>query len=164
MKYLVFLFSSFIVLFLGCNDKCSGDFPYYYSNLCWSELEDSTTHGAAKSFCEDIGGRLPTISELRNLILNCPDSETGGSCEVTDECYSENCWNESLCCSCEEDLNGKYSVFGDSALGIWASNERPDSICEHWSINFQNADVGSCYGQMFSVFSSFRCVKLEADQ
>lgn len=151
--------ASFLIIFLsGCNDKCSGDFPYYNSNLCWSELENSTTHEAAESFCKNTGGRLPTISELRTLIQNCPNSETDGTCKVTDECYSEECWDESTCYSCEKDLTGKYSVFGDSAQGVWASNERSDSICKHWSIDFQTADIGSCYGEL-QPHSSFRCVK-----
>jgi len=164
MKLLTIIFAFLILFSSGCSDKCSGDFPYYHSNLCWSPLEDSTTHWAADNFCGDMGGRLPTISELRTLIQNCPNSETDGTCKVTDECYSEECWDKSLCWSCEEDLSGRYSAFGDSVLGMWASNERPDSICEHWSINFQTADIGSCYGDLWP-YSSFRCVvETETDQ
>ncbi len=60
--------------------------------------------------------RLPTLSELRQLIINCPETETGGECPVSDVCYSaETCLTDSCkgCLSSENKMNGQYSSLGD---------------------------------------------------
>ncbi|MFO7735877.1 MAG: hypothetical protein R6W70_06625, partial [bacterium] len=43
---------------------------------------DKMNHHEATAYCEDNGWRLPTISELRTLIQNCPDTKAGGVCGV----------------------------------------------------------------------------------
>lgn len=84
-----------------CTDSISG--------LMWqNEDEPVTDWDAAISYCEnlELGGysdwRLPTISELRSLVRDCPETETGGSCGVTDDCLDhEDCYDHDLCNSCE---------------------------------------------------------------
>jgi hypothetical protein len=89
----------------------------------------------AVTYCENLGGRLPTISELRALIQNCPATQTGGSCEVTDSCLSYyDCWDDQ-CFGCEEDPSGKYSVFGDTDW-LWSSSEEQDSTGYAWQVFF----------------------------
>ncbi len=59
----------------------------------WSEETTETmTWEAAKQHCDALGGdwHLPTISELRTLILKCDNlTEMGGMCDVSDNCLSE---------------------------------------------------------------------------
>lgn len=63
---------------------------------------------AAKAYCEGLtwgdpardDWRLPTISELRTLVRDCPGTVTGGNCAYTDTCI-EDCW-EGDCWGCEQ--------------------------------------------------------------
>jgi AAA ATPase containing von Willebrand factor type A (vWA) domain len=87
--------------------------------------------------------RLPTISELRTLIQNCPNTETGGQCELTDSCsdYKE-CWTKSDCFSDFCPSGGDYSKFGDTGWYWSSSGYQPPSA--------EIDDRGSAYGVNFS--------------
>jgi hypothetical protein len=101
-----------------------------------------------------MGGRLPTISELRTLIKNCPATETGGKCGISDSCLSWNdCW--SACGGCKYDESGKYSVFGDTYC-FWSSLEPSDYTDNAWSVCFRYGSVG--YNRKYNL-SSVRCVR-----
>jgi uncharacterized protein (TIGR02145 family) len=109
----------------------------------------------AVSYCEDLGGRLPTISELRTLIQNCPATETGGECGATDSCLSSDCWN-GKCDGCENDTSGKYSVFGDTSW-FWSSSEQSSSSDFAWVVHFYNGNVRNGYKN--DDFYDVRCVR-----
>ena len=76
---------------------------------------------------------LPTINELRTLMRNCPDTEPGGLCNLTDECLADEIsagytliYSEcnSSDCSCIPDYKdeGLYSKLWDVGV-LWSSTE-----------------------------------------
>jgi len=88
--------------------------------------------------------RMPTISELRSLIRGCPDTETGGSCGITDECTSyDACYDES-CKSCElaetcywpDDLGEDCGSFWSASI----DNDIP-SLPFGWVVSFRQGDI-----------------------
>ena len=130
--------------------SCSNDESSETGSLEWSEKSsDYMTRQDAINYCENLPGgewRLPTISEIRTLVQNCPAMEHPRPeslnedkwCSVSDncldfdgcwefwddDCLSENdweeCWEErsAACDGCPKDSSGKYSVFGDSEC-LW---------------------------------------------
>ncbi|HSW60686.1 MAG TPA: DUF1566 domain-containing protein [bacterium] len=137
---------------------CTGSdkFCHSHDGLNWSDASsDYMTWDEAITYCENLGGRLPTISELRTLIQNCQGTETGGECGVTDSCLSsEDCWNDP-CYGCEYDESGKYSVFGDT-YWFWSSSERSDDAGRAWHVHFSNGNVGNDYKNYVSYV---RCLR-----
>jgi len=137
----------FVLLFVvgscGGDDKgnTGNNFPNEHDGLNWSDASSSSMNwDAAVDYCKNLGGRLPTISELRTLIQNCPATETGGECGVTDSCLSyDDCKNDS-CDGCEYDESGKYSVFGDTHL-FWSSSELSDFPFRAWVVYFSLGHV-----------------------
>ena len=95
------------------------------SGLMWSAKSNSSMEWEhAVSYCENLNEgkysdwQLPTISELRTLIINCQTTETGGNCGITDNCLSagsvDNCNYHYYCEGCDDDLSGGHSKFGDN--------------------------------------------------
>lgn len=116
------------------------------SGGAWSKKSsDSMNWDDAKAYCANLNEsgysdwRLPTISELRTLIQNCPATETGGACRVTDECLS---WKEcsTSVCGCSDSSDGKYSKLGDTAW-FWSSSERSDNAYGAWNVGFSYGNV-----------------------
>lgn len=126
-------------------DTCheNNKFCHPHDGLNWSDASsDSMDWDNAITYCENLGGRLPTISELRTLIQNCPTTETGGKCGITDSCLSStDCWNDS-CDRCEYDESGKYSVFGDT-YWFWSSSELLGNADFAWYVYFSSGYVYS---------------------
>jgi hypothetical protein len=82
---------------------CTGSdkFCHSHDGLNWSDASSNKmTWDEAITYCENLGGRLPTISELRTLIQNCPGTETGGECGVTDDCLSSDDCRTDPCDGC----------------------------------------------------------------
>ena len=122
----------------------------------WSDASsDYMTWDEAITYCENLGGRLPTISELRTLIQNCQGTETGGECGVTDSCLSSAvCWNVP-CGGCEYDESGKYSVFGDT-YWFWSSSVRSGYADSAWGVHFYSGGVLN-YGKNSGI--NVRCLR-----
>ena len=86
---------------------CDGGLLDSTSGLCWQNPPPAKgyTWKRAVSYCAALklgahgsgSWHLPTISELRSLIRGCPDTETGGSCGVTDSCLDPfQCWGNTM--------------------------------------------------------------------
>lgn len=138
--------------------NCTGVDKFCNSNdgtLWWSDVSSSSMDwDEAITYCKNLGGRLPTISELRTLIQNCPGTVTGGECGVTDSCLSfGDCWNDP-CGGCEYDGSGKYSVFGDT-YWFWSSSELSDDAGYAWHVFFRDGFVYSYSSNALLV----RCVR-----
>ncbi len=139
------------------------------SALTW-QVQPSPTKLAwpeAKEYCQglDSGGtgwRLPTVGELRTLVVGCNASEIGGTCNVQDgKCLS---W------SCRDDACNGCAYMGGSADGCYWSEEVQGQCGEYWSvseledlgngwpwhINFSNGMINFGYG---SESYNVRCVK-----
>ena len=139
--------------------------------LLWSSL--SSRHmiwEKAVDYCENLNEcghsdwRLPNINELRKLIRNCPGSESGGACVVSDPDYlSPNDW--SYDCFCEyidSSLNDwdddHYQKFfrEDGDVSLWSSslvNDREQSAV--WEVDFGS---GGVYDQNDESQLFVRCV------
>jgi hypothetical protein len=86
-----------------------GSFGDPQTGLTWeaSPACEEMSCGEAVSRCDDLvesgfdDWRLPTIGELRTLVLGCDDVQTGGACGVTDECAEISCW-DLVCYGCGE--------------------------------------------------------------
>jgi len=74
------------------------------TGLSWvrTAAPETVSWWKARDYCNELelGGdnwRLPTISELRTLVRNCPKLESGGACQVYDICSSPSClgWSSS---------------------------------------------------------------------
>lgn len=112
-----------------------------HGDLKWSDkAPNEMVWDIAVSYCISIGGRLPTITELRTLIQNCPGTGTDGACGVIDSCLTGSCYSLS-CGSCTSVPDGRYSVFGDTCY-LHSSSEQSDNTYNYtWSVSFINGRV-----------------------
>ena len=123
----------------------------------WSSKTSSTMDwDTAVDYCENLteGGysdwRLPTITELRTLIKNCPQTDFSGSCTVTNDCLSYSECRNDACAGCDYDETGNYSKLGDNNW-LWSASTRPDDSNYAWFVYFKTANVhyndksNSCY-------------------
>ncbi|MBP5435287.1 DUF1566 domain-containing protein [bacterium] len=116
------------------------------TGLIWSDrTTDKVNWFQAKEYCsnlEDSAWRLPTIDELRTLILNCPGSQTNGLCLVSEAKQQLSSDNWSKDCFCKQTKNINYSKFGDKNR-LWASSEQINNTENAWYVFFSNANIGS---------------------
>lgn len=89
--------------------------------------------------------RMPTISELRTLIRGCPKTQTGGVCDVTDDCtdpvecrYGSDCF----CNAGDGPEGGCYgpTEISDNCMDYWSSSETSNYL--RWMVSFYVGGVG----------------------
>ncbi|MBO4698533.1 DUF1566 domain-containing protein [bacterium] len=114
---------------------------------------DKMTWNEAQDFCKGLKfygeeWRLPNIDELRELVRNCPATEPGGSCRVSDEgnCLAGNCSTPKDSCTCERKPKnrGFYSMFGDADyIGLWSSSTLSNDDKKAWGTVFYSGMIGT---------------------
>lgn len=114
----------------------------------------------AMEYCENLeerdhfDWRLPTISELRSLVITCQSSITGGECGVTDDCLMAECAGIQ-CSGCEESSEG-YSVISETET-LWSVSGVADETGKVWSLRFYD---GSIVGSNKNTATNFaRCTR-----
>ena len=126
--------------------------------MTWSDAYYYCERLKISNACGYSDWHLPTISELRTLIQNCPATVTGGSCRVTDDCSVSNCMDYDACHGCDYDVSGKYSRLGDN-IGLWStspSDSTPDTE-SLWVVRFENGGVNDVVVSSSNFY--VRCVR-----
>jgi len=146
------------------------------TNYIWSQRYGAMEWQAAVGHCNSLnssnyggfssGWHLPTISELRTLIKNCPTTETNGDCMVTDQCVTwgqnpdgTDCYKNSYCYKVTGDIcptSQEHSLFGDRSE-FWSGSYPPDNEKYAWYVNFKNGGVS--YGHEVLNLYNVRCVR-----
>ena len=112
--------------------------PYTADPMKWQEAIDYCNNLTLNDHSD---WHLPTISELRSLIRRCPDTELGGSCDVTDACLSADCW-DSQCAGCP---GGQGCYWPDEMQGycVWhySSSSHAGDSANAWCVAFYHGDV-----------------------
>lgn len=131
---------------LTCKHEC-----YKIEGKIWSESYDLMDDWyEATDYCENLtecgysDWRLPTINELRTLIQNCPATQTGGECKVTDSCLSDSeCYTYDDCSiGCYDGIYSELSKLGDDDF-FWSSSTDTDNTDRAWGVYFISASVYS---------------------
>jgi hypothetical protein len=130
--------------------RCSSDQPFCqkFQGRSWTNMNESMTYDAAEKYCASLGGRLPTISELRTLVVDCETTKAGGTCGITDTCSSGvTCWDTQACQNCGD---GGHSVFhddehawsstpfGEATKGGYWLDVKPGS---RWNLTFRYSEI-----------------------
>ena len=152
------LFTSFIWS-QKSTEKCSDDnkFCHKAGELNWSDKSDDVySWKEAGEYCKKIGGRLPTISELRSIIKECPPTQTGGECKVADQCLIYNDCRDAKCIGCILATDGKYSQLGDIGW-FWSSSTPSEDSFGVWTVRFDYGLVA--YSRKNFDKRHVRCVK-----
>lgn len=112
----------------------SKKFYNFHANLFWSDpAQERMIYKEAAKYCDDMGGRLPTISELRTLVQNCPkiqypkpkDLPMENWCKITRSLFSEahDNYNGKMMENCRSHSGEEaHNVFGDTGV-FWSSTK-----------------------------------------
>lgn len=101
--------------------------------------------------------RLPTISELRQLVKNCAGTEYNGACGVRDGHLKESDFTYNECAKCTNRYDGSYSKLGDKDY-LWSASELDGDSSKVWVINFKSANIGTL-AKATAEYGYARCVR-----
>lgn len=113
-------------------------FCHSFAGKHWSDEKTDVTFAEATAYCQDLGGHLPSISDLRELFVDCPVTEPGGACGVTETCASEACVTEG-CVGCGD---GGLNVFKNENP-FWSSTANTDVPGERFIAIYRYSGVDS---------------------
>ena len=129
----------------------------------WSASSPNKTDwNGAYNYCSAMteGGhnwRLPTISELRQLVQNCAGTEYNGACGVKDGHLKESDFTYNECAKCTNRYDGGYSKLGDKDY-LWSASELDGDPSKVWVINFKSANIGFL-AKATAEYGYARCIK-----
>jgi hypothetical protein len=121
---------------------CYGNLPNQVGNYCWSGRSSGVNWSEANNYCSSLGGRLPTISELRTLIQGCPPTQAGGTCDpyTSMGCGVSFPGQTNYCKGCDPYTDGRYSVFNDTQW-IWSGTSPSGDSGRAYFIMFNSAGI-----------------------
>ena len=160
-----------------CVEGSTGGWLDSATGLVWqkSPSPQAMSREEAVTYCNNLslGGHsdwyLPSISELRSLIQGCSATETGGSCNISDNgCLGKSCENESACSGCgymsgpDGGCYWPYQMEGScSEFWYWSSSTvtADGGCCDGypWHVTYSYAEVGTHYGSAGGGLA--RCVR-----
>ena len=147
-------------------DACPDDnkFCHSHAGMDWSQASSYYMEREdAEAYCKDVGGRLPTISELRTLIQNCPQTEypqPEGQEPWCDAVENEN--NEIVVSDtyiCDSGCEGNLNVFGYTCVFFSSTTDSSYTHTLNWGIHFEKGAVIKVYGGTHRVI----CVKKQEE-
>jgi len=160
-----------------CSTSNTGPCKDSSTGYIWSAKASTTyTWQNAVDYCTGLntsnyggyssGWHLPTITELRTLILNCSSTMPNGSCAVKDPgCLSFSCWTYATCVSCSQDSTGGHSKFGETGW-FWSSSTLSDATDSAWYVSFAYGyvhDGNKTYSSYENYDYSVRCVRSDTN-
>ncbi len=164
----------------GCNGgNCQSSEGTWYdssSGLTWQNPPADSTMSweDAKDYCANLSldgnndWRLPSISELRSLIRGCPDTETGGNCNIDDDGCLEWLCRDDSCTGCfnnDGPANGCYwpdEMEGPCSYSkYWSSSPVEDHADYAWGVYFDLGEFiyGIVYRAGIYYREDVRCVR-----
>jgi hypothetical protein len=161
---------------LGCFvDNKDGTVTDRKTGLVWSKKNFGRMRWEqAVEYCREnrarlpgSGWHLPTIDELRTLIIGCPATEPGGRCPAREGCRSnEDCYGgdwQVNCAPCGYENGpgpeGCYldKAFDDPCGSYWSSTPCPWSSSSAFYVRFGSGRVD--YDDMYGYLTGVRCVR-----
>ena len=143
-----------------CTDEETG--------LMWSKKSGEKHWTEANQYCEDLeelgfdDWRLPTIDELRTLVLECEGTVTGGTCSISEEgnALDEESWTDD--CFCEESSMGIYTKFGtdDWYVFLWSSSPvsgYSEDNAHYWALETAQARISATNNE--DSMTEARCIR-----
>ena len=150
-----------------CSKKSGNPCKDSSTGLIWSSMQLTSLYNAS---CKNEGGfydwHVPSIGELRSLIVGCPGTMLGGSCGVDTQCKNSDCYTEG-CQSCDYSSDGRYSKLGDTELLLSFSMDEETYL---WIAAFSSGGIGRTQCPAFLNIevnyncepeSKFRCARCE---
>lgn len=184
--FLIFIFACiFFIAVVSCDDdddssgsSNSGGDPSsedvwtdQVSGLMWEvnvSIPINSNWNHSKIHCEELtlagydDWYMPSIDELRSLILGCHKTEPvqfGGTCGVTNYCLTLDCLDYDQCSGCGNSTYGHYCPPGVSGTNssFWSASTVEDLSDSAWVVGFEFADIGDSIKN--STDSWVRCVR-----